>query len=72
MPRNDPKDLQPPIEYKTRHVARALTQGEIQAAADRSEARAAQMSWTNGLSNRGVKRAGYFDQSQQELTVSKP
>ncbi len=44
MPRNDPKDLQPPIEYKMRHVARSLTEGEIKAAADRAESRAKQMS----------------------------
>jgi hypothetical protein len=43
-PRNDPKDLQPPIEYKTRHVARPLTRGEVKAAADRAEARALRMS----------------------------
>ncbi len=46
MPRNDPKDLQPPIQSKVRHVARPLTHGEIKRAADRAEARAMQMSQT--------------------------
>jgi hypothetical protein len=44
MPRKDPNDLQPPIEYKMRQVARPLTTAEIKAAADRPEARAMQMS----------------------------
>ena len=39
MPRNDPKDLQPPAKYKARCVARQLTKAEIKAAADRAEAR---------------------------------
>lgn len=42
MPGNDPKDLQPPIEYRIRRVARPLTEGEIKRAADRAEARAMQ------------------------------
>ena len=46
MPGNDPKDLQPPIEYRIRRVARPLTEGEIKRAADRAEARAVQMSQT--------------------------
>ncbi len=46
MPRNDPKDLQPPIKYKPYRVTRPLTQGEIKRAADRAEARAVQMSQT--------------------------
>jgi hypothetical protein len=40
MARNDPKDLQPPIEYKPRHIPRPLTKVELKAAADRAEARA--------------------------------
>jgi len=40
MPRNDPSDLRPPVPYKIRHVGRALTKGEIKAAADRAETRA--------------------------------
>jgi hypothetical protein len=40
MPRNDPIDLQPPIKYKTWPAARPLTNGVIEAAADRAEARA--------------------------------
>ena len=39
MPRNDPKDLLPPIKYKVRHVPRPLTDAEIKAAADRAEVR---------------------------------
>jgi ABC transporter substrate binding protein len=42
MPRNDPKDLQPPVQYKERRVARQLTKPEINAAADRAETRAMQ------------------------------
>jgi hypothetical protein len=37
---NDPKDLRPPIKYKLRRVARELSKAEIEAAADRAEARA--------------------------------
>ena len=39
MPRNDPRDLLPPRQYKTRHVPRPLTKAEIKAAADRAEER---------------------------------
>ena len=39
MPRNDSKDLLPPIKYKVRHVPRPLTDAEIKAAADRAEVR---------------------------------
>jgi hypothetical protein len=39
MPRNDPKDLQPPMHYKARRAARHLSEAEIKAAADRAEAR---------------------------------
>jgi hypothetical protein len=39
MPRNDPKDLLPPMKYKVRHVPRPLTDAEIKAAADRAEVR---------------------------------
>jgi len=39
MPRNDPKDLLPPIKCKVRHVPRPLTDAEIKAAADRAEVR---------------------------------
>jgi hypothetical protein len=41
MPKNDTNDLQPPMQYKVRRVARPLSKGEIKAAADRAEARAA-------------------------------
>jgi hypothetical protein len=37
VPRDDPKDLQPPTRYKPRRV-RQLTEAEIKAAADRAEA----------------------------------
>ena len=46
MPRNNPDDLKPPIQFKVRHVARPLSKGEIKAAADRAEARAVQMTQT--------------------------
>jgi hypothetical protein len=46
MPRNDPSDLQPPIQYKMRRVARPPTKGEIKRAADRAEDRAIQMGQT--------------------------
>lgn len=46
MTRNGSKDLQPPSEYKVRHVARPLTKGEVKAAADRAEARAIKVSQT--------------------------
>jgi hypothetical protein len=39
MPRNDPKDLLPPMNYKARRAARQLSEAEIKAAADRVEAR---------------------------------
>jgi len=39
MPRNDPKDLCPPAQYRPRRMARPLSVAEIKAAADRAEAR---------------------------------
>jgi len=39
MPRNDPKDLLPPVHYKVRRAARQLSEAEIKAAVDRAEAR---------------------------------
>ena len=39
MPVNDPKDLRSPAKYKPRPVARQLSRAEINAAADRAEAR---------------------------------
>jgi hypothetical protein len=39
MPRNDPSDIRPPIQYKPRRAARPLSYAEIKAAADRAEAR---------------------------------
>jgi hypothetical protein len=41
MPQDNKNDLQPPMPYKVRQAARPLSQGEIKAAADRAEARAA-------------------------------
>jgi hypothetical protein len=39
MPRNDPKDLGPPAQYKPRRMARPLSGAEVKAAADRAEVR---------------------------------
>jgi hypothetical protein len=39
MPRNEPNDLHPPVQYKPRRAARQLSEAEIKAAADRAEAR---------------------------------
>jgi hypothetical protein len=39
MPRNEPNDLRPPVQYKPRRAARQLSEAEIKAAADRAEAR---------------------------------
>jgi hypothetical protein len=39
MPRTEPNDLRPPIQYKPRRAARQLSEAEIKAAADRAEAR---------------------------------
>jgi hypothetical protein len=39
MPRNDPKDLWPPAQYKPHRMARPLSAAEVKAAADRAEAR---------------------------------
>jgi hypothetical protein len=39
MPSNDPKELNPPVKYKPRPVARPMSKAEIKAAADRAEAR---------------------------------
>ena len=46
MPRNDPSDLQPPIEYKPHEIPRPLTEGEVKRAADRAEPRAKRMGQT--------------------------
>jgi len=39
MPRNDPKDLCPPAQYKAHRMVRPLSAAEVKAAADRAEAR---------------------------------
>ena len=39
MPRNDPKDLCAPAQYKPHRMARPLSAAEVKAAADRAEAR---------------------------------
>ena len=58
MPRNDRKDLQPPIRYKERRLARPLTRGEIKAAVDRAEARAMQTQLADDRANSNVTKPG--------------
>ena len=58
MPRNDPSDLLPPIPYKTRHVGRPLTRGEIKAAADRAEIRAMRTQLTDRPADSGAGNPG--------------
>jgi hypothetical protein len=58
VPRDDPKDLQPPIKYKLRR-ARHLTEAEVKAAADRAEARSRLTQQTDDPSNsRGSNSRG--------------
>ena len=59
MPRNDPKDLQPPIKYKTWRAARPLSQGEIKAAADRAEARAIRTQLIDDPANSNATKRGW-------------
>jgi hypothetical protein len=51
MPRNDPHDLQPPMKYKERRIARPLSKGEIEAAADRAETGAMRTPLTDNRAN---------------------
>jgi hypothetical protein len=59
MPRSDPKDLQPPMPYKERRLARPLTKGEIKAAVDRAEARAMQTQLADDRANSNVTKPGW-------------
>ena len=59
MPRNDPKDLQAPMQYKERRVPRSLTEAEIKAAAERAEARAMRSQLIDDRANSGVPKPGW-------------
>lgn len=59
MPKNDTNDLQPPMQYKVRRVARPLSTGEIKAAADRAEARAMRTQFADDQAELITTRPGW-------------